>query len=341
MKIIKELSNKFQWMAILCAFMVVIIHLPKGNDKGGGIIQQFLADGLCRMAVPYFFMAAGYFLCGHCGGRFNWWLQEIKKRIKSLIIPYFIVSLIGFALYLFKNRSLPNLIDFFGLNPYCDPGVVQLWFIRSLFILVIISPLLNFIYKNKKIFIPFIILSISAYGFISPVTGYGHGGHLYAVCRWFFSLEGLVYFTIGMFLRNMKINLLKLKFSVAIGCAILGFLLLIARVFLSNLGILSSYYCCWSAIPFLIVGFWYLVPEYSLPSYLLELSFPVYLLHKFLNAILNIAVSKLDSEYFANPVVYLFSAIVIFTVSCCLFRIIEKIFPKFAAIMVGGRLNIR
>ena len=44
------------------------------------------AHGLGKIAVPFFFLASGYFLAGHLDED-GWYGRKVKKRVFSLVIP--------------------------------------------------------------------------------------------------------------------------------------------------------------------------------------------------------------------------------------------------------------
>ena len=140
-KIDSDTSNKMANMGFLCAIFIVLLHSGCG--------------GITSVAVPYFFLAAGYFLAGHFGEE-GWWRREVCKRVRSLLVPMWIwgavflvtglifqwgIRFVGYDYHgevmAFSDRVLGCL----GLRFTVNMGV--LWFVRMLFILVVISPLLR------------------------------------------------------------------------------------------------------------------------------------------------------------------------------------------------------
>lgn len=74
-------SNKFAKMSLLCALLVVVLHVgagPKWIGKG---------LSLTAIAVPMFFLMAGYLFAGRMGEA-GWWQRQVKSRLRSLVIPY-------------------------------------------------------------------------------------------------------------------------------------------------------------------------------------------------------------------------------------------------------------
>lgn len=144
-------------MGLVCACLVVAIHVGLPTSEGvGWWVSRLLKDGICKIAVPFFFAAAGFFLAGHTDEP-GWWPREMGKRVRSLLVPYVLWSAL-WTLYatpftLMANvlagapwaRNLPltgsECLAIFGFD-LCDyPRLIPLWFVRCLLLLVALSPL--------------------------------------------------------------------------------------------------------------------------------------------------------------------------------------------------------
>lgn len=140
-KMDSDTSNKMANMGFLCAIFIVLLHSGCG--------------GITSVAVPYFFLAAGYFLAGHIGEE-GWWRREVCKRVRSLLVPMWIWGAVSIMIelllqwgirltgYDYQGESLSflyRLLKSLGVLFTVNMGV--LWFVRMLFILVVISPLLR------------------------------------------------------------------------------------------------------------------------------------------------------------------------------------------------------
>ena len=95
-KIDKMLSCKFTNMAFVCACLVVLIHVLVRPVRGSALwwISGILgADGIARVAVPFFFFAAGFFIAGKYEEELlvNW-RKECLKRCKTLVLPYEVIA---------------------------------------------------------------------------------------------------------------------------------------------------------------------------------------------------------------------------------------------------------
>ena len=72
MKIEKELSEKMAAFSLFCAVLVVFIHIYFDVTSETGALWWVwicMAEGICRIAVPFFFVAAGFWLAGHMAER--------------------------------------------------------------------------------------------------------------------------------------------------------------------------------------------------------------------------------------------------------------------------------
>lgn len=96
MHISDVLSNKIKNMGIVCAMLVVCIHVDWPTEVKWSwtwIIDCFFERGISQIAVPFFFVVSGFFLSGHFDEP-HWWKREVVKRIKSLLIPYVVWSVV-------------------------------------------------------------------------------------------------------------------------------------------------------------------------------------------------------------------------------------------------------
>ena len=113
--------------------------------------------GVCRIAVPFFFIVSGYFLYNRINSE-----KEPKATLKRLLILYFIwvfIELITLLPMVLSNLNIPIIILIKRLLLMGVTG--SLWYISSLIITIfIISPLL----KRNKI-IPLLIIGVILYLF--------------------------------------------------------------------------------------------------------------------------------------------------------------------------------
>lgn len=167
----KQLSDKIKIISFFSIVLVVFLHSFNIGDalnpneilfKKSFIwcIEDIISFGLTRIAVPIFFILSGFLFFLNSNGSINDFLKKIKKRVRSLFIPFLLWSLFGIGFY-FILQSIPCLTPFFTkeliidytfqkwfLTIFVNPIPYQLWFIRDLMVLVLISPLLYYLLKH-------------------------------------------------------------------------------------------------------------------------------------------------------------------------------------------------
>ncbi|WP_409415531.1 acyltransferase family protein [Flavobacterium sp. PS2] len=351
----KYLSDKLKVISFFSMLMVVFLHsynlgeeilndtsVTKGYDF---FIQFFISQGIARVAVPIFFVISGYLLFLNKKNTFDEYLLILKKRFKSLVIPYLFWSFSLFFIFLLL-QSLPQIGMFFKQKHIIDynfhevletifvhPIPFQFWFIRDLFVLMIFSPLLYALVRFFKILTLFVFL----------------------ITWWFqidfviFSNEAILFFVLGLFLVINKIDLNVSKlFKNSIFLVLLWFLLvfsetlLIYKGFLNKsiinslhkFGILVGLFAVWSFYDFLF-------KKAGINSKFLSLtqmSFFIYAFHEPLLEIIKIVFYKILGEsQFLKLLLYVTSPLFVISISIFLGLYLKRVFPNFFSIITGGR----
>ena len=138
-RLTQSLSNKFANMSFVCAVLVVGQHVMRVHSwhSPSWFAFQFVDLGIARIAVPYFFLASGYFLAGHVGED-GWHKRALVKRLFSLVMPFLVWN---FAYLICLNHfTFASVVRALGLNPFMSPELGVTWYVRSLLLLVLISP---------------------------------------------------------------------------------------------------------------------------------------------------------------------------------------------------------
>ena len=162
----KYISNKIKNISLIMTFFVVILHSNNLEDSTvfniNTLIQNFIGQGIVRIAVPIFFLISGYLFFYKFKPSKEAYLKKYKKRFKSLFIPYFIwctgwlvilylVELTAFGRAMFSDRIVANYnaVELFK-NTYIYPLPYQFWYIRALMVNVVISPIIYFVIAKLK-----------------------------------------------------------------------------------------------------------------------------------------------------------------------------------------------
>lgn len=172
------LSDKIRLLSFFSIILVLYIH-SGFHDYPHEIqgmtfnfkLQEFVSGMLGRCAVPLFFAISGYlFFQGvdkeDTQAYAKLWMK-IRKRIRTLLVPYLIACLFPAVFYLvleyipgvdgFMNtKGLSDNFEKPLLELFCflfwdagngSPYAFQLWFLRDLILIVVLSPLLYMMSK--------------------------------------------------------------------------------------------------------------------------------------------------------------------------------------------------
>lgn len=176
------LSDKIKAMSFFSILLVVYIHTyyTEGENYAGVMmVMNVLGNGIARLAVPLFYLISGYLLFLHLDS-FTSCLAKMKKRVKTLLVPYLLANTLAFCFFSFfdlVSRCVPRLggVMNFHVLKWCDEGLgmvlyniywspiaYQLWFVRDMMIFIcflpIVSPVLRILAKKKIMAVLSIVL---------------------------------------------------------------------------------------------------------------------------------------------------------------------------------------
>lgn len=136
--------------------------------QGNILLQDAISGKIARTAVPMFFMISGMLFFRNISSIGDVW-QKMKRRARSLLVPYLIAALFLPAVYAlmsflpwtakFVNSSvggsvftlpLPDMLMqlYVAIPGSSSPVGFHLWFLRDLIIIVALSPILYEIRKR-------------------------------------------------------------------------------------------------------------------------------------------------------------------------------------------------
>lgn len=285
-----QFSVKVTNMSFVCALMVIVTHAWCSPEKGGVCwwVNMLTADGICRIAVPFFFLVSGYFL-GRKVNEPNWYRNAIRRRAVTIAVPYVFWNAIAFVLWgilswrcagrfqLGVSDALMAGVRMVGLDFGDWPPLFPLWFLRVLMAWVLVSFVFQWAGKCKFrwTLLCLLVMSLGALQLWRKETGPGWVEYV--------GLDGAVYFPIGVFLSRMDVSLELSRMGGAFSL-VLGVGALIGKVvFLLSDSSALILLMKWVALPLCLMGIWSFIPD-TTANWLkrfVVLSFPIYMIHVF------------------------------------------------------------
>ena len=336
-----QLSRDFAKMSFICAIMIVYLHT--GCAARGEIIFQLIQKtitSLCQVAIPWFFFASGFFLSRHIGEE-CWWSREMIKRIRSLLVPFWIWGMLIFFVYCsialcirvvgydyhgidaLRWISIRGILRVVGLD--YAASMPTMWYMRSLFLFVVISPL---IHAGRIVLVALLGILYVAFSICLPEISSPWD----YVFEFLVSLRGIVYFSFGIYFYSHRklfaqplygilgvvgVGLLILKLTVATQWRVLDVLM----------------------VPGLMVVVYHCVSRMRIPTMLATMSFPIYVMHIIFTYCISalygvIGVGGEGRTLFVLGIVRFFAVLG----SAILVTLLQRRqFPIFAKILFGGR----
>lgn len=284
----KALSNKICNMGIVCAMLVVLLHIsPKVNAWSfTWCVDRFINDGLGRAAVPFFFVVSGFLLARHIDDN-GWWRKAVCSRVRTLLVPHLTWNLlwvlmpIALAAYAnishgrgaFTSVTAPVWKGVFALPP-----LGPTWYLRTLFLFVLMSPLFVAFLKLNASLVFVVSFLLYALLYRSEAVPFGTWR---AIPNSPIALEGLAYFLVGLKLAMVGKSL-DVPIRVAITALAVSCLVTVFRMHCKAEGQVFLYnHTRFLVIPGFLWILWKAVPPCPWPKWLTSSAFAIYLIHPF------------------------------------------------------------
>lgn len=357
-----RLISSLRFPLIVC---VVIIHAYYLNIDIENYpicykISYFFSQCITKVAVPLFMLFSGYLLFYKTETYTkDIYIQKVKKRTHSLLIPYLIWNtlflLVYYIIHTFfpelisgKNKLMTNYTITDWLNTYWNtkninetiygtpcPINYPLWFIRDLFILVLFSPILHWLIKHFK-YIFICILGIINICNLTPImAGFNH--------------EAIFYFSLGALFSIHKINFAEILKRKATLYSLLFGITIILRIALEHTDITIL-----SHNPISIFRLMVFVGTFATIAVVANIisrkdskdittlsrySFFIYLYHALPLAFLlkmEVKCTILNNDIYLT-ILYFINIALITIVGIIAYRLLNKYCPRLTSILMGGR----
>jgi peptidoglycan/LPS O-acetylase OafA/YrhL len=328
------------------AALVVLLHTAALGVGSPHPIYSTLSigfgRGICRVAVPCFFMISGYLFFSQLEDKWDThiWIGKLKKRLRTLLVPYLLWNIIaavaiwGYHWIFAKTHgeTYPSFLDHIvnarglwddaGGLPFDGP----LWFIRYLMIFVAAAPLFWFFVKYLRI-----------WGLLALTLVFISIGHV---------PEGIVFFAAGAWFRIEKKNMLEefrygqyLTIAIAI-LSLIGLTLTFREHPVSYRISSSIFVLSGTVVFFLLAGKWVegggsAHPLLVRSSFFIFAAHNILILHDFSHWII-LHVLPFQREWVECVDLFLRPTIAVLT-CLILFKIMERLTPKTLSLLTGGR----
>lgn len=344
MAVSEELSHKMSGFGFFCAILIVFIHVYYNIKPEDGVLWWTwicVAQGVSRIAVPFFFVASGFWLAGHVGEQ-GWWRREIVKRLSSLVLPFVAWNLLWYGYNLaicaianiYAGRdvaanfsNLPTFASIVGFDVFHQPSLGVLWYVRALMLLVAISPLFVFLVRKFGMAVValmyMLMLLVAIFPLPCPFS-------LLNVSSAFLPISAIFFFVAGLYFRCCQ-SCFRIRFANKMFLAVLCGVGIILYAFSIRVGFKYAEVLRCSMLPLWLAIIWWLFPTNSKLTHFAKYSFPIYLLHQF--SILTISLLKLP----VSLVNYFFIGLIAIVVSILLTFLVRRTTPRLAQILFGGR----
>lgn len=219
-----SLSGKLTAVSFFSACCIVLLHANTfyaEASPAAGWIMTFFSKFMTAFAVPMFFAISGFLIAKktNSGQENGWFRSAMKKRVRTLLVPYFAWCTVYVFLFLppvfLKNHllgrqllegtsltepvlSLRNLAYLYGLSFSATPALRVLWYLRNLFYLCLLTPILFPVMRRRRSGLLFLGLTGIVFLLFPDLFPFfdGHG----------FNLQGLLFFPLGIYLANYPLN---------------------------------------------------------------------------------------------------------------------------------------
>lgn len=197
-----------RWPLALCIIAVhwfcnEAFNVPSQQFHAFGFTKHFISSFITINGVGSFFFISGYLFFDFGSLTKERYIEKIKRRIFSLLIPYIIWNVLYYvihAIYAYDSFSSVSFLSFVRSLFFSEmPPDYPLWFIRELMTCVILVPLLYQLMLKYPI-----ILQSALFISICLISTLSNSIYLLRIS------ESILFFSLGGILRLKSISLKKI-----------------------------------------------------------------------------------------------------------------------------------
>lgn len=318
------------------------------------LIHYIISEEIARIAVPLFFFMSGYLFFFDVQGLFtiSQYIKKIKKRVRTLLIPYIfwntsvIILLVSVQLFIpstLSGANKPitdrNFLEFLNMFWGCTNGMpicYQFWFVRDLIVTVLLSPIIYFFIKRLKFHFVAVMGIIWLLGFDFNITG------LSSVSIFFFSFGAWFSINSRIFTNDFS----SLRYTAIIYLGLLAF-----NTLLYQYDELPCYYNITLKVNILIeiisvvsgVSYGLTRNFIRINKFLPLASFFIYAYHTTLILLLTTSYIRFFKAIILRENIlvigYLIIPFIIAIIGVGLYVLLDKYFPSFTVLITGRRAS--
>jgi fucose 4-O-acetylase-like acetyltransferase len=314
---------------------------------------SLLIDVICESAVPLFFFISGYLFFRNGEFSISIYASKLHRRVFSLLIPYLLWNIIYFLVVVFMQYVKPDILfiihksvsrftftDYLWLfwdirqitrmaSTFHSCVVIQFWFLQCLMVLDVLSPLIYIGIRYLKWYFVLLVGILFSVFCFTPISGF----HPLAI----------IAFTLGAAFAILHLSFVELchRYALLLG-ALAIILYLLCNYLLSSSPDILNVLLTLTVDGFFIAVAYQLMSKYEchINTFLLGSTFFVFAAHRFFTPIF-IMIARTGILPLSHPILMILygfiSVFISVLLSLSLFVVSRRLFPRFTALLVGGR----
>jgi len=153
----REFSEKIKYIGFIMTCIIVLFHCPdidnsfclSNLDYSAKRFIEHAINSMTQIAMYWFFTVTGFLLFRDFS--MKKYPSKVKSRVFSLFVPYILWLVIWWVIDVLQGDYVFTVADFIRTTFLFDwPHIEPLWYVYTIFILCLLSPILYFAIKRKN-----------------------------------------------------------------------------------------------------------------------------------------------------------------------------------------------
>ena len=351
-----NLLNTFAFLRFPLMVCVVLCHSFMESAMANGEVECFVKSSfvlskiIARVAVPNFLFISGYLFFRNVDSFTpRLYCDKLKRRLRSLVVPYLFWNAVVILLYFIGQSLAPQLFSgnqtrvcdysfvewvqaFWRVSGTVSPINPPLWYMRNLMVMILLSPILYQVLRNRVVGALFVVTMLSLWLSCLPLnralvwltpkfTFFFSLGAWFALHRaeiprfryWVVAVGLLLYVAaiVGVFVGRGRVDNMAYEVAILVGSAI--------TMYVAHYGVNSK---GWRMPEWLSLSYFFVFVFHAIPLALSQ------------RLMLRIFAPDNNAEYFA---IYFACFVLILSLSIGVFYLLKRLFPRLVAVVLGDR----